>query len=224
MTGRDVFAHADRAIGPPSVGVPRQEHGIDVHDSEVFNVSMAWDLDEVRRWNDRHGFAISDEALSLFSSYLETGRYVIFQSLVHHPAPPEEVDQFQRCSVTLQRGDILFDPASGREDLFLQSQFRDIGPGGAAVNFAPTSALHLSFATNPGIWYPLRVTKLNQEPTSVVLNIYTPKRMNENQLPAGFKVEKRGRLRMGVQHYYVAQVSATFDGGQEIPDFQMTGL
>ena len=185
-------------------------------------MSLAWDLDEVRRWNDRHGFAIAEEALALFSTYLETGRYVIFQSLVQHPAPPEDVEKFEACSVVFQRGDIFFDPDTGREDLFLQSRFTDIGPGGAAVNFAPTSALHLSFATNPGIWYPLQVTKLNREPTSVVLNICTPRPIKETELPNGFKVEKRGRVRHGVHSYHVCQMSAIFGGGQEVPDFQLT--
>lgn len=90
------------------------------------------------------------------------------------------------------------------------------------MNFAPTSALHLSFTTNPGIWYPLQVTKLNQEPTSVVLNICTPSPLKETQFPKGFKVEKRGRVRHGVHHYYVCQISATFDGAAEVPDLQLT--
>jgi len=192
-----------------------------VYDSEVFNVSMAWDIDEVRRWNDRHSFAISEEALALFSEYLDTGKYAVFQSLVQHPAPPERLSEFEACSVVFQRGDIFLDP-SGREDLFLHSQFRDIGPGGAAVNFAPTAALHLSFMTNPGAWYPLRVTKLNREPTSVALNICTPKPMDESLLPKGYNVAKRGRLSHGLQSYYVCHVTATFEGGEEVPDLQLS--
>lgn len=200
----------------------RQQHGTDVHQSAVFNASMAWELDEVRKWNDRHKFEISREALALFSSYLETGSYVIFQSLVQHPARPEDAQQFAACSTTFQRGDIIFDPASGREDLFLQAQFRDTGAGGAAVNFAATNALHLSFQTNPGIWYPLRVTRLNSEPTSVVLNVCTPRPLKETRIPAGFEIAMRGRAAYGVHNYYVTQFTATFDGGKEVPDFQLT--
>lgn len=183
---------------------------------------MAWDLDEVHRWNDRHAFAISEDALALFSSYLETRRYVIFQSLVEHPASPEDVQKYAACSTTFQRGDIVFDPATRREDLFLQSQFHDTGPGGAAVNFAPTQALHLSFTTNPGIWYPLRVTKLNSEPTSVVLNVCTPHPIKETAIPEGFEIARRGRAMYGVHHYYVTQFTAIFDAGVEVPDFELT--
>lgn len=212
----------DNAIGLHATGLRRQ-YDSDVHHSDVFNVSMAWDLNEVRRWNERHALGISDKALALFSKYLDTGKYAIFQSLVQHPAPVEEMQQFAACSVVFQRGDIFFDPASRRQDLFLHSQFHDAGPGGRAVNFAPTNALHLSFTTNPGIWYPLQVTKLNQEPTSVVLNICTPNPMKETQFPKGFKVEKRGRVRHGVQHYYVCQITATFAGGEEVPDLELSG-
>jgi len=183
---------------------------------------MASDIDEVRRWNRRHNFDISDEALALFSSYLETGKYAIFQSLVQHPAPPERLKEFEACSVVFQRADIFSNPATGREDLFLHSQFRDTGPGGAGVNFAPTSALHLSFVTNPGIWYPLRVTKLNREPTSVVVNICTPKPLDAGQFPKGYTVAKRGRLLHGFQSYHVCQITASFQGGEEVPDLQLT--
>ena len=183
---------------------------------------MAWDIDEVRRWNDRHGFAISDEALALFSEYLDTGKYVIFQSLVQHPAPPEDVGEFEACSVVFQQGVIFSDPELNRQDLFLHSQFRDTGPRGAAANFAPKSVLQLSFATNPGIWYPLRVTKLNREPTSVVLNLCTPKPLDKRQVPKGFEIAKRGRLTHGVRSYYVSQITATFQGGEEVPDLQLS--
>jgi hypothetical protein len=222
LTSHDVFELVDRAIGPPAIDVPRQQHGTDVYSSEVFNVSMAWDLDEVRRWNDRHGFVISDEALALFSKYLETGKYAIFQSLVQHPAPPEEVQKFEACSVVFQRGEIFYDPDSGRQDLFLRSQFHDTGPGGAAVNFTTTSALHLSFQTNPGIWYPLQVTKLNREPTSVVLDICTPNPLKQTEFPKGFNVDKKGRVRYGVHDYHVCRLIATFGGEEEVPDFQLT--
>jgi len=183
--------------------------------SDVFNISTAWDLDEVRRWNDRYGMSISDEALELFGEYLDTGDYVIFQSLVEHPFVPNPA-LFARCSVVFQRGDIYW--LDGREDLFLHSYFHNASKEtGEFVNFGPSGGLHISFTTD-SLWYPLRVTKLNEEPTSVALNILTERPFSGESLHESLEVEGTGRMRYGVTRFSALRLRTTLDGGLDVPD------
>ncbi len=59
-------------------------------------------------------------------------------------------------------------------------------------------------------------------PRSVVLNLCTPKRLRKDQLPEGYQVAKHGHLVHGVQSYNVYQLTATFQGGQEVSDLELT--
>jgi hypothetical protein len=184
--------------------------------SEVFNASIAWDMDDVRRWTDHHGMKLCEKAQGLFGEYLNTGAYVIFQSLVEHPAVADPELYAHSCSVVAQRGDIYW--SDGVENIFLRSYFHNTAKDiGAYANFGPAGGLHISFATDT-VWYPLRVTKLNEEPTSVELNIFTKEPLTDRDLPESFTVRSRGHSRSGMARYSAVQATATFGGGVEVPD------
>jgi hypothetical protein len=196
-----------------------EKYAIDRQDGEVFNASLAGSIDEVLSWNERYGMKMSEEPLALFREYLDSGDYVIFQSLVEHPWVPN-FQAFRPCSVVLQRGDIYY--ANGTEDLFLRSWFHSGAEGtDEFVNFGPAGGIHLSFATD-SIWYPLRVTRLNREPTRVVLNLHTVEPLGNQELPRGFALEKTGRARFGVARFTLSRLTATFEGGEDIPDFRLS--
>lgn len=184
----------------------------------MFNASLAGDLDAVDRWNDLYGVTLSDEPRSLFQRYLDTGDYVIFQSLVDHPRVPD-IELYRACSVVFQRGDIYF--ARGRQDLFLRSYFHSVKSADEFVNFAPAGGLRISFESDR-IWYPLEVTQLNTEPTSVVLNVMTEDPLPQDQVPEGFKVQKRGRVVHGISSYSATRLTATFPGGKTVSDVNIS--
>ncbi len=203
-------------MGPVAIESLPDKYVLNRHQGEVFNASLAWDLDEVRRWNDRYGLKISDEALSLFQEYLDTGDFVIFQSLVEHPQVPTAARFSGGCSVILQRGDIYY--SNGREDLFLRSYFHNTtDDGGEYVNFGPQGALHISFPTET-LWYPLRVTQLNREPTTVVLNLMTAEPIGAQQHHEAFDVQKTGSLQYGLNRFAAVQVTAQLPGGEDVAD------
>lgn len=174
-------------------------------------------MDTMSRWNDLYGVTLSDEAQSIFSGYVDSGDYVIFQSLVDHPRV-QDVEAFAACSVVFQRGDIFF--SNGRQDLFLRSYFHNAKSEREFVNFAPSGGLHLSFETDT-IWYPLEVTELNKEPTTVVLNIMASDPLADRELPEGFQVQRRGRMQHGLETYQVTRLTATFPGGERVPDVRL---
>jgi len=209
-----------KAIGTPTVSVAREKHGKDVLSSELFNASISWDMEGIRAWDDHHGLPVlSTEAVTAFSRYLEDGNFVFFHSLVEHPAVPDAFRQEITCSVVVQRGDIYY--AKGREDLFLQTQFHNASSDEAQfVNLAPTAVVHMSFSTD-NLWYPLELTRLQQEPTSVVLNLMTDGPIEPSELPEGLRVEKRAQLRQGLQRFSITQVTAILEGGAEIADLRV---
>lgn len=219
VVGGQVFESVSDIMGTPVPESLPEKYLSNRHQGEVFNISTAWNIDEVRRWNERYGMTISEEALALFGEYLDSGDYVIFQSLVEHPYVTDPALYARTCSVVFQRGDIFW--SDGREDLFLRSYFHNAArETGDFVNFGPADGLHISFATDT-IWYPLRVTKLNEEPTSVVLNILTRESIGGRQLHDSFRLQKTGQMRYGVARYSIVQVSATLEGGVDVPDLSV---
>lgn len=216
VVGPEAFQSVSDTIGSSFPDSLPEKYRANRQVSEVFNASMAWDMDDVRRWTDHHGMRLCEKAQGLFGEYLNTGAYVIFQSLVEHPPVPEPELYAHTCSVVAQRGDIYW--SDGVEDLFLRSYFHNTAKDiGGYANFGPPGGLHISFATD-SVWYPLRVTKLNEEPTSVELNIFTREPLADRDLPESFAVRHRGQLRSGMLRYSAVQATATFGGGVDVPD------
>jgi len=217
ITDGEIFRVAADATGP---GIPEdfpEKYTKDLQEVEVFNASMAWDLDEVTRWQERQGIAMEPGPSEVFERYLQRG-HVILETLVEHP-PVDVPEQFVACSVVLQRGVIVF--ADGQETLFLRSYFHSAASEDEFVNFAPRGGLQVSFATDT-IWFPLELSQFIMEPASyVVLDILTPKPLDERQLPEQFSLEKAGRVSYNGQTYEVARVRATLKAGQEVPDFEL---
>jgi len=225
LVEREVFQPVNRALDLHDYERGGLEHNQPVYLSQVFNVGLAWTREETVQWNSRFGMHLSKQAQDLFEKYLRSDEFVIFESLVEHP-PVLHPEMFAACNVMFQRGDIYY--ANGREDLYLWSRFQTssgMGPGAApatrtAIDFAPASALHVSFPTDT-IWYPLEVTKLNTGPTDVMLNVLTEKELTGKAAVKGFRLEKGGRLDLGARSYYVSHLRARFDGGKEVSDVRL---
>ena len=216
---RSAFKQVSNNLGSSLPNALSEKYTKNRFESDVFNASMAWDIDESVRWNDRYGMKLGERPLGLFSEYLDTGNYVIFQSLVEHP-PVTNFERFAVCSVAFQRGDIYM--VRGQEHLFLRSYFHSHSDEDRNnfANFGPTGGLRISFETE-ALWYPLRVTRLNGEPTTVVLNVFTDDPLNLEQLPRGFEVERTGWMPSDVGRYFFSRLTASFEGGQDVPDLSI---
>jgi hypothetical protein len=190
----------------------------DLQEADLFNASMAWDLDQVAGWQSRHGVEMEGEPSDTFRRYLETD-HVIFMSLVEHPQVVNP-ERFVACSVLLQRAVIFF--GNGKEDLFLRSYFHSATDDGQEfVNFVPASGLHISFATE-ALWYPLELSQFIQAPASyITLDILTSKRLHADQLPKSLRLEKRGRMIHGLQRFQLARVTGMVEAGQEVSDLRL---
>jgi hypothetical protein len=138
---------------------------------------------------------------------------------VDHPPVPN-FEEFAVCSVAFQRADIYM--LQGQEHLFLRSSFHSHGNDkGDFVNFRPAGGLRISFSTDT-LWYPLRVTKLNGEPTVVALNVFSERPFDVGELPDGFSVGARGSITTDVGRHAFTRLTATFEGGRDVPDLALT--
>lgn len=216
---RSAFKRVSNTLGTSLPSTLSDKYTKNRFESDVFNASMAWDIDESVRWNSRYGLTLGERPQGLFKEYLDTGKYVVFQSLVDHP-PVADFERFAVCSVAFQRGDIYM--VQGQEHLFLRSYFHSHSDEDRNdfVNFGPTGGLRISFETDT-LWYPLRVTSLNGEPTTVVLNVFTDNALNLENLPRGFEVERTGWMPSDAGRYSFSRLTATFEGGQDIPDLSI---
>jgi hypothetical protein len=213
----EIFRVAADATGP---GIPEdfpELYTKDLQEVDVFNASMAWDLQEVTRWQERQNIKMEPGPSEAFQRYLDTG-HVILETLVEHPAV-DVPERFVACSVVLQRGVIVF--ADGQETLFLRSYFHSAADADNFVNFAPRGGLRVSFATE-SIWFPLELSQFIQEPASyVVLDILTPKPLNEQAIPPPFSLERTGRVSYEGNVYAVARIRATLKAGEAAPDLDL---
>ena len=216
-TDGEVFAAAAKAAGPEIPNDFPDKYTKDLREVELFNASMAWDLDEVARWQERYGIKLESGPATVFEEYLRTG-HAIFETLVEHPTVPEP-ERFAACSVVLQRAVIVY--ADGQETLFLRSYFHSANDAGDFVNFVPRGGIEVSFATDV-IWYPLALTQFIQEPASyVVLDIMTPGPLDATQLPESFRLDRSSRMTFQGTTYAVARVTGTVAAGQEVPDLRL---
>jgi hypothetical protein len=192
---------------------------------DIFNASMAWDMDELRRWQKRHGTDLSRGQVEIFERYLKTD-HAIRLMVIEHPKVnrPEE---YQDHSVVLQRGVIVYD--KGRETLFLRSYVhsakrgRDSTRGSADfVNFAPKGGVQMVFSSNT-LWFPLETTNgcVAEAASYVMLDILTPTALDVSQLPKPFQLEKKGRTQYQGRSYQVTRVAAKLAAKERWPDLSL---
>jgi hypothetical protein len=217
ITDGEMFRVAADVTGPSIPEDFPEKYTKDLQEVEVFNASMAWNLDEVTRWQERQGIAMEPGPSAVFEKYLDRG-HVILETLVEHP-PVDVPERFVACSVVLQRGVIVF--ADGQETLFLRSYFHSAAGEDEFVNFAPRGGLEVSFATDT-IWFPLELSQFILEPASyVVLDILTPQPLDERQIPQPFNLERMGRVNYDGETYNVARIRATLKAGEEVSDLEL---
>ena len=163
------------------------------------------------------------EPVGLFEDNFKTNS-VRFEALVAHPNVTTPT-QFTACSTVLQRGVIIYQnegTSEPRETLFLRSYFHTAKDSKNFVNFVPRGAIKMSFPSET-IWFPLKLTGVNQEPTSyVVLDILTSKPMKVERLPEPFRLEKRGEMQYQGSNYSVARITAKLAAKQPWADLRLT--
>ena len=212
-----IFAAVNAVTGPE---VPRdvpQKYLKGLQRVELFNASMSWDTQALTSWEKRHGIDMESEPLSIFDQYIRGG-YVIFSTLVQHPTVPEP-KLYAACSVVLQRGVIVY--ANGKEDLYLRSYFHSAQDSAHYANFVPRGGVRISFESD-GIWFPLELTRVIQEPYSfVVLDILTPRPVDPRQLPTSFRAGRRGTISLGGARYSVVRVTAKLSAREKSPDMNL---
>jgi hypothetical protein len=185
--------------------------------SEVFNASMAWDLDTFVTWQERHGVEMEGRPLEIFQAYLERG-HPLFMSLVEHPTVAEP-ERFTNCSIVLQRAVIFH--RNGREDLFLRSFFHSSN-GEEAVNFAPSGAVQMSFMTD-SIWFPLALTEgIPEQSSEVVLDIVSDTTLSPREVPEPFEVVDISRVGLGIDRFEVTRIAGVLDTSGPIEDLQVS--
>lgn len=183
----------------------------------LFNASMSWDIQQLVRWEERHGIQMEKEPSAIFEDYLRTN-HVIFSTLVEHPKV-NDAARYTACSVVLQRGVIVY--GSPRERLFLRSYFHSAKDSENFANFVPRGGIEISFASDT-IWFPLELTRVIQEPASyVVLDILTPKPFRTKELREPFRVGKGGEISYEGRKYYVSRVTAKLAAKQKWPDLRL---
>jgi hypothetical protein len=215
----EIFNAAAQAIGPEFPADFPGKYTENLQKVEIFNSSMFWDIEELARWERRHGIEVKKEPLSIHEDYLKA-EHVIFATLVEHPKVPMP-QRFVACSVVLQRGVIIWNPDPGRETLFLRSYMHSSEGSGNFVNFVPRGGIQISFASE-AIWFPLELTRVIQEPNSyVVLDILTQKQLNTGQLPKPFRLEKTGWMQHRGRIYHVARIAAKLSGKEKWPDLRL---
>ena len=173
---------------------------------DIFNESMAWDIESVHRWDKRNGITPTPEVTAIFDRYIRRG-HTIRMMLVEHPKVPAP-DLYRACSVVLQRGVIIYD--NGRETLFLRSYMHSSKDSRNYVNFVPKGGIKISFRSD-NIWFPLETTRVVQEPESyVVLDILTQRPLSEAALPRPFRITNRGKMQYEGKTYVVTRVTARY--------------
>jgi hypothetical protein len=179
FTDEGIFRTAALEIGPDVPKNVPKEYRRRLLKAEFFNPNMFWDIEELLRWHERHGFPgeLAQDTRAVLEDYLNTD-YALFGTLLQHP-PVENPEQFAACSVVLQRAVIIYD--GERESLFRRSYFHSADGSGNFVNFVPRGGVGMSFASET-IWFPLRLTEIIEEPASyVVLDILTPGPLDDLQ-------------------------------------------
>src|SRR2546428_13722344 len=85
LTSKSIFDATASALGAPSLDGLRREYLSDLSESEVFNASMAWTIEEAAAGYKRYGFQLASGAGPPFSRYLERAEDASFLSLVGNP-------------------------------------------------------------------------------------------------------------------------------------------
>ncbi len=174
-------------------------------------------MEELVRWEKRHGIAMEKGPTGVFQNYLRRGN-VIFATLLDHPRVSEPA-QYVRCSVVLQRGVVVY--GEGRETLFLKAHFHSARDSDHFVNFAPRGGIRISFPAKK-VWFPLELTRFVQEPASyVVLDILTKEPLQPKQLPDGFRVQGTGKMEYEGQNYSVTRVAGKLIVRGQFPDLEL---
>jgi len=216
-----IFREADRVTGREIPSALPKQYTQKLHYAGLFNPATHWDTQELSRWLERYGIKREERPLSILNQYVEEG-YRIGSTLVEHPPVPEsaKAESFIACSVTLQRGDIVYN--NGVQTLFLRSYFHSADDSGKNfVNFAPRGGVQMTFASDT-IWFPLRLTQVISEPASyVVLDILTPMPLDAEQLPEPFELGRTGRMSYHGVEYEVARVSARLEPKQAVADLRL---
>ena len=200
---------------------------------DIFNASMAWEMDELRRWQKRHGTDLSREQVEVFERYLNTD-HAIRMMLIEHPKV-DKPEEYQDSSVVLQRGVIVY--AKGRETLFLRSYVHSAKRGQESprplqssvsrasadfVNFAPKGGVQMIFSSST-LWFPLETTYgcVAEAASYVMLDILTPTPLDTSQLPKPFQLEKKGRTQYQGATYQVTRITARLAAKQRWPDLRL---
>jgi hypothetical protein len=221
-----IYSAVARVTGPEIPKTFPKKYTENLQPVELFNASMAFEVNELVRWEERHDIRVHEEPLKVFKDYIDTG-FTVPVWLIEHPNVPD-IQRFVACSVVLQRGIIVYQ--NGVETLFIRSYihsadqanisldskqpetFVKVSQGASQrrnfVNFFPLTGVKMVFETED-IWFPLETTRLIEEPASyVVLDILTPTALDTKQLPKPFRLDKTGRMQWGGSAYYVARISA----------------
>jgi hypothetical protein len=215
--GGEIFRAAARVTGPEvPEGFP-SKYTVSLQKVDFYNASMSWDVEELSRWQGRHGIRMEEGPVALFESYRRSN-HLFATTLVEHPGVVDPA-RYQRCSVVLQRGVIVFD--DGVETLFLRPYFHSARDSENFVNFVPHGGIKVSFASDD-LWFPLELTGAIQEPASyVVLDILTTHQLDARQLPRPFRLEKTGLMEYHGTIYNVARVTAVLSRDREWPDLRL---
>ncbi|MBV9395749.1 MAG: hypothetical protein JOZ84_15215 [Methylobacteriaceae bacterium] len=205
-------------VGSEIPGGFPEKYNRDVKRVEIFNSTMAWDVQQLLETEKRFGIEMSKDAVGVFEAYAKSGEDFVV-GLLQHPQLGGSGDVAVRCSVVLQRGVIEY--IDGRETLHLSSRLHSTSDSGQSVNFVPQETAKISFESST-IWFPLSLTQLIGEPASyVVLDVVTQKAFKPAELPQEFQAEESKRIDLHGKSVYATRISAKLDAGRPIADLKL---
>jgi hypothetical protein len=231
-TDERIFGAAAREIGPDVPNDVPKKYRRKLQKMEFFNPNMFWDVEELIRWEERHGFIedMTPEIRSILEDYVDKG-FVLFGTLIQHPQVANPAT-FRACSVAIQRAVIVHD--EGRENLFRRSYLHSADDSGNFVNFVPRGGVGMSFASDT-VWFPLRLTEIIHEPASfLVLDILTPEPVEPQQvgqqLPGPLEATQvetelgevpPGQMEFQGKNYHVMRITGQLQGQQRWDDLNL---
>jgi hypothetical protein len=226
FTGEDVFNEMDRQLGLSSfpAGYPNKYRN--PKPVGFFNDTELLTANDTKNWEKRFGIDVPPASLAALDEYVQgtggvSGKHHIRGALVEHP--PVIPAGYSICSCVLQRGVIVYDPASKQEDLYVRSHFSSVKNAQTFESFAPSGGYWFSF-TRSRIWFPLRLNKLLKEQAWMVVDVLTPK---GRPIPASaivkpYSAVKRQLVKLFNKDWEAVRVVASFQPGQAAADFELT--
>lgn len=209
-----IFADVDRVKGTSMPERFPEKYTRSLKSVDLFNASMAWDNQELTRWQSRHGIEMKKGPLAVFGDYIKSD-HAIFSTLIEHPKV-KNPKLYTKCSIVLQRGVIVF--TGSRETLYLRSYFHSSNDNGEYVNFVPKGGIKMSFPAD-AIWYPLSLTSEIEEPASyLVLDVLTKQSLPTRQISKSFQVSKQGKIMYQGDTYYFIRITGRLDAEKKWRD------